>query len=245
MFFLLLQMLVVTASAQCVEANRAIRVGESLKYSAYYNWGFIWVKGGVALFEVAAEGANYKFTVSANSLKEWRWVYDLDTKHTALMDSVSLKPVAYYSETKEDGNLLKEEIVYDGNSYSKRAWRNGTALNDTVVSFPDCSWDIINAVYTARNMDVSSLSKDETVGFDVIYNDAVHRLQGRVLGREVIKAKSGKKYDCFKCSTTVGEGTIFASGEPVFVWITADSRQIPVLVESKIRVGSIKVYLDE
>jgi hypothetical protein len=79
----------------------------------------------------------------------------------------------------------------------------------------------------------------------VIYNDAVHRLDGRVLGREVIKAKSGKKYDCFKCSTTVGEGTIFASGEPVYVWITADSRQIPVLVESKIRVGSIKVYLDE
>jgi hypothetical protein len=161
------------------------------------------------------------------------------------MDSVSLKPVAYYSETTEDGNLLKEEIVYDGNSYSKRAWRNGTALNDTVVSFPDCSWDIINAVYTARNMDVSGLSKDESVGFDVIYNDAVHRLEGRVLGREVIKAKSGKKYDCFKCSTTVGEGTIFASGEPVYVWITADSRQIPVFVESKIRVGSIKVYLDE
>lgn len=240
-----MQALCLSAFAQCVEKNRAIKVGEVLRYNAYYNWGFIWVKGGTALFKVEADGPNYKFTVSANSLKEWRWVYDLDTKHTALMDTLTLKPVSYFSETNEEGNVLKEEIVYNGNYYSKRAWRNGQALKDTVVAFPDCSWDIINAVYTARNLDVSKFSKDEIVNFDVIYNDAAHRLKGNLLGREEIKAKSGKKYDCFKCSTTVGEGTIFASGEPVYVWITADSRQIPVLVESKIRVGSIKVYLDE
>jgi hypothetical protein len=35
-------------------------------------------------------------------------------------------------------------------------------------------------------------------------------------------------------------GTIFSGGEDLFVWITDDRNKIPILVEAKILVGSVK-----
>ena len=39
------------------------------------------------------------------------------------------------------------------------------------------------------------------------------------------------------------EGTIFKGGEDLFVWVTDDMNKIPILVEAKILVGSVKAVL--
>jgi hypothetical protein len=36
------------------------------------------------------------------------------------------------------------------------------------------------------------------------------------------------------------EGTIFKSGEALYIWITDDKNHLPILVEAKILVGSVK-----
>jgi len=38
-------------------------------------------------------------------------------------------------------------------------------------------------------------------------------------------------------------GTIFKGGEDLVVWVTDDNYRIPVLVEAKILVGSVKAVL--
>jgi hypothetical protein len=40
------------------------------------------------------------------------------------------------------------------------------------------------------------------------------------------------------------EGTIFKGGEDMYVWVTDDKNRIPVLVEAKILIGSVKAYLE-
>jgi len=39
------------------------------------------------------------------------------------------------------------------------------------------------------------------------------------------------------------EGTIFRGGEDMLVWVSTDNRKIPIVVEAKILVGSVKAYL--
>ena len=41
------------------------------------------------------------------------------------------------------------------------------------------------------------------------------------------------------------EGTIFKGDEDVLVWITDDDNHIPVYIEAKILVGTVKAYLKE
>ncbi|HQJ91114.1 MAG TPA: DUF3108 domain-containing protein, partial [Paludibacteraceae bacterium] len=84
----------------------------------------------------------------------------------------------------------------------------------------------------------------KSIPFHVMFNDSVYTIYGKILKEEMIENRNGREYNCLKCSATVVSGTMFEEGEPVYVWITNDERQIPILVESKISVGSVKVYLD-
>ena len=40
------------SSSQCISSVDSFKPGEKLIYDAYYNWGFIWIKVGEAIFEV-------------------------------------------------------------------------------------------------------------------------------------------------------------------------------------------------
>lgn len=232
------------ALSQCVEDGSALRVGEVLKYSAYYNWGLIWVKAGTATFSVGEENGNYKFTVTADNVPAWGWLYSLHSRHTAVMTK-SFTPVYMESDTKENGFWSKEHYRYaDGHIYKSYQNKDNQKGGSVVLDHPACSWDIIHAVYVARSINVRKGGIGKTIPFHVFFNDSVYTIYGKVMKQERIKNKSGREFDCLKCSATVVSGTMFEEGAPVYVWITNDERQIPILVESKISVGFVKVYLD-
>ena len=41
------------------------------------------------------------------------------------------------------------------------------------------------------------------------------------------------------------EGDVFKGGENMKVWVSDDERRVPVMVEAKILVGSVKGILDD
>lgn len=215
-----------------------------MNYYAYYNWGKLWVKAGEASFCVSENDDNYLFTVKAKNLPGWDWLYHLETIHEAGMSKKQLKPVFLRAATIENKNWSKEEYTYKKNTvykyFENKKYPNG---KDTLYSHVPCTWDVINAVYIARNIDLRSVPMGKPIPFYLNFGDATHTIYGKVLKRERIKNREGEVFDCLKCSATVVSGTIFADGKPVYVWVTNDTRQIPVLVESQISIGSIKVFL--
>lgn len=227
-----------------MDKTEAFSVGEELHYAAYYNWQFVWVKAGVATFSVGEEDGNYKFTVVADNLPKWEWLYSLHSRHTASVTK-GFQPIYMSASTSENGSSTKDFYRYDGGFiYKTYSTKTGLSPQTKVISRPDCSWDIINAVYVARSMNVRAYPNQKRIPFRVMFNDSVYTIYGAVLGEERIKTRTGKSYDCLKCSATVVGGTMFEAGAPVYVWITNDVRQIPVLVESKIKIGAVKVYLE-
>lgn len=230
--------------AQCVEKTQAFEVGEVLNYAAYYNWGFVWVKAGVANFSVGEEDGNYKFTIVADNLPKWEWLYSLHSRHTASVTK-DFVPLYMSASTSENGLETKDYYKYDGDViYKTYSTKSNPNPQTKVLQHPACSWDIINAVYVARSMNVRDYPDKSRIPFNVMFNDSVYTIYGAVLGEERIKTRTNKEYDCLKCTATVVKGTMFEAGSPVYVWITNDVRQIPIMVESKIRIGAVKVYLE-
>ncbi|HNK83655.1 MAG TPA: DUF3108 domain-containing protein, partial [Flavobacteriales bacterium] len=64
----------------------------------------------------------------------------------------------------------------------------------------------------------------------------------RFIGRETIKIRNGK-YRCLKFQPMVQKGRIFKSNDDLNVWISDDPNHVPILVQAKILVGSIKMEL--
>jgi hypothetical protein len=62
-------------------------------------------------------------------------------------------------------------------------------------------------------------------------------------GREQIKNRDGKFWDCILFTAVLDRGTMFKPGEELLIWVSDDSHRIPIMMEAKIAVGSIKIYL--
>lgn len=235
------------AYAQCSTVNNVVPAGgETLKFNAYFNWGAIWVKGAEAVFKAEPSGNFFHYKVTASTMPKWRWIYDLNTTIEAYMDRNTMKPVSFASNTTEDGKVKHETISYAGNKLKYETWGvTKDSLFSAEVDHPDCSYDLLNAVYAARNVDYSQFRFGEPIQFNVFFTNEMSTLTGEVIGREKVKTRNGKTYDCLKCKSNSIPYSIFDPKQPVYIWITNEPRHIPVKVECKIKLGYIKVYLDE
>jgi hypothetical protein len=97
----------------------------------------------------------------------------------------------------------------------------------------------------ARTLDISGLKHDARIPVSVLIDDSTYEIYIRYLGKEVVESRDGKKYRCIKFAAKMVKGTIFRGDEDVVVWVTDDDNRIPVYIEAKIIVGTVKAYLKE
>jgi hypothetical protein len=106
-------------------------------------------------------------------------------------------------------------------------------------------YDMLSAVYFTRTIDLANLKTDVKTPVWVVIDDAYFAVQIRSLGKEILKTKDGVKYRCIKIGAKMVQGTIFRGEEDVMIWVTDDENKIPVYIEAKIIVGTVKAYLIE
>jgi len=66
----------------------------------------------------------------------------------------------------------------------------------------------------------------------------------RNLCLDKLKTRKNKKYKTLKFSILLVKGTMFKGGENLTVWVSDDNNRVPLLVEAKILVGSVKATFD-
>ena len=104
-------------------------------------------------------------------------------------------------------------------------------------------YDVISGVYQIRNLDFDKYEINDTIPVRMIIDNEIFDLYIRYLGKEVLKTHDKRKFRTIKFSALLIEGTIFKGGEDLYVWVTDDLNRIPVLVEAKILIGSVKAAL--
>lgn len=162
------------------------------------------------------------------------------------LDKETLKPIWFERKSHEGGYEAHEVYSYDHKEkrvYSATGNSNRSFKQDTLI-LPHCGFDVLTMIYYARNLDFSSVKINETLPVTVVIDNAFYNLYIRYLGKEVIETKNKEKYRCIKFSALLVDGTIFKGGEDLFVWVTDDKNRIPVFVQAKILIGSVKAYLN-
>ena len=248
-FFILTSAILSAGQERCIPYNFAFQPGEVVEYSVYYNWGFIWVNAGLVTFNVHQRLYNnrpvYHFDSYGTTHRKYDWLYKVRDRFQSYVDRETFRPLWYEMDTYEGGFVAKDEYHY----FPERDIVITTTENsekprriDTLKIEP-CSFDVITAIYVARNLDFDSYRIKEPIPLSILIGNELHELSPRVLGRERIETREGEVYDCIKFSVELVEGFIFKPGDEMFVWVTDDDNRVPVLVEAQIRVGSVKAML--
>jgi len=236
--FLALQ--TVTAGQPAVEAptarslhNYPFAVGERFDYDAKIGMlklgtGYMEVTGIDTLrgaetfrFEFGLEGGGLGFTIN-DRIESW----------TTTADLISLRLHKVLAERKKVRERTYE-IFPDSGHYREVG-------KDDVRPTPKAPLDDTAFFYFMR---VTPLVVGKTYRYDRYYDDAKNPLVVTVEKRERLKLPDGRKVECLVLRPVIGDKGMFAERANARVWLTDDTRRIPVQIRSRFPFGTITLKL--
>lgn len=216
--------------------NNAFTEGEVLTFDIRY--GF--VTAGVAELSIPKikkiTGRDvYHVTLKVNSLPSFDWIYKVRTRYETYIDVEGLFPWRFEQHIRESKFTNDFSAFFDQ--------RRGIAkTTEGTYEMPRYTQDILSAFYYARTLDYSSLEKGDKLRLRNFYNDKVHDLDVVYLGKETITVNAGT-FDCIIVEPLVLEGGFFKNKGSIVIWLTDDELRIPVMIQTKVVVGSIDIEL--
>jgi len=248
LFFLLLFNLSVK-SQDLVRQFPVFKHGEKIRYDAVYNWGFIWINAGKVEFRVSetiySGKPSFYFNAFGTSIPSYDWLFKVRDYFQSYADLNNLAPLYFDRNTYEGGYSVHNQYIFnysDSLLYSQTRNSNKPYTEDTIKLQNDL-YDVLSAVYYVRNIDFEKYKINDTIPVRTIIDNEIFDLYIRYLGKEVLKTHDKRKFKTLKFSALLVEGTIFSGGEDLFVWVSDDLNRIPILVEAKILIGSVKATL--
>jgi hypothetical protein len=234
--------------------NTSFRAGELVGYDVYYNWGFIWIHAGSANFSVEAVNYNkrpaFRFYVSGRSLSTFDHFYHVRDTFMSIADQASLLPYYYKRATHEDSYWAQDEYRFTTTTSKRTSLvadcrrRKGVRTIDS-ISYNGHVTDLITLFYRIRNLDFDRMQINEKHPFAIVFDNDKnpYNLYFRYLGKGDAELRNGKKYRCIMLRPLLIKGKVFKDQEGMTIYLSDDRNRIPIMVESKIRVGSIKAML--
>lgn len=225
----------------CNTRNTAYKGGERLLFKVYYNMGFLWIYAGNAVFtiqdkEIGGEKL-YHIKGDGKTASSYEWFYKVRDLYESYIDQETLLPVRFIRNVNEGGLKFNQDVSFN------HATHIATSAGKP-YPIPNCTQDVLSAIYYARSIDYSKYKPGDKIPFDMFLDDKVYPLYIKYLGKERIQTKRGV-FNTIKIAPLLIEGTMFSGGEKMTVWVSDDKNHVPVRVSSPIVVGSIKVDLME
>ena len=229
--------------------NFAFKVGEKLEYNMYYNLGFIWLDAAKVKFtveeDVYEEQPVYNLFMTSETVKSFAVFYFKDTTYS-YVNQKTLLPYFTYQASREkkyfsiDKYTFPQDVTPWQVFLERKTTRNHT---HSIFTAEKPHYDLLSTLYRLRNIDASALTVNEKIPMPMIFNDGTYDLYIRYVGKEQIKLKNGKIYNALKFKPMLAEGKMFEKGEGMTIWISDDENKIPLMVESKMKIGSVKAML--
>ena len=214
-----------------------IRAGESLKFSVRYGI----ISAGDAYLEVP-EVRNYQgrpvFTLlaRAESNKFFSAFYKVRNRIESFWDTTGHYSRRFYESRHEGGYSEQNEIKFDYDRGEAIYTRDGQA-----VAIPSNCQDALSSFYFTRTQ---ALPLGGSVIFDYHASHRSQPIEVRVLGRQKVETPAGT-FDCVVIEPVLGAAGIFKNQGRLVIWLTDDDRRMPVMMKSKVTIGSISVVLTE
>ncbi|HEY2955028.1 MAG TPA: DUF3108 domain-containing protein [Candidatus Eisenbacteria bacterium] len=212
------------------------RAGESLRFSVQY--GFI--HAGSAYLEVPQVGEwngseAYTLVARAESNSFFSRFYKVRNRIESIWDRRGQYSLRYSENRREGGYRAKSQIVFD-HQRNEAHYSNGQTY-----PIPPQVQDALSSFYFTR---FQALPIGGSVVFDYHASRKSQPLEVRVLGRDRVTTPAGT-FNCVVIEPMLKAGGIFKSKGRLVIWLTEDEHRMPVMMKSKVAIGSISVILQQ
>ena len=220
---------------------------EKLVYDGYYNWGIIWVKAGRVEFSLS-QSDKYpnaqKLEAVGVSLPSWDWVFTVRDTLVSHYDENTYFPYEF-SRKAHEGNYHKTfdyKFDYKDSLVIGDVHRVGRYRRTDTVPLKSDTYDMLSVAWMTRELEFDKYKKNELIPIRILIDSKIYDLYIRYLGTGKTKG-AGQKRECDIFSPLLVKGEVFRGGEGMKIWVSKDEYRLPLLVEAKILIGSVKALL--
>jgi len=215
--------------------NVAFGVGEKLTFDI--NYGFI--NAGTATMEVAnlieyEERPCYQIVTRALSNSFFSTFYKVDDRVESIIDAVGMYSWRFEKNLRE-GNYQADRM------YSFDPFNQLVFYQKDTLETPPAMQDALSVLYYVRTQ---NLKVGLSIFLDNFTDGKLYPMEVRVLEEETITVDAGT-FDCLVLEPLTQSVGIFKHEGKLKVWVTNDRLKMPVLMKSKILVGSISAELTD
>lgn len=221
--------------------NNVFRSGEKLVYNI--SWSDV-IRAGVAVLEVkeekSAEGkAVYRISSEATSVGVVSRFFPVKDTIVSIMDARELCSLSFTLDENHNKRTRFRQSLIDQVHHTVQDVLNENKETGVV---PDRVQDALSSLYYLRTR------KDLAIGTSVVID--VHdsgknwSVEVQILARERITTPLGA-FNAIAVKTYPKYDGVFQHKGEIYVWLTDDARKVPLLMKSKIAIGSIVATLVE
>ncbi len=224
--------------------NNAFKRGEFLKYKVYYHSLLTGnVKAGEATMEVTKEKKTisgrqtYHVIGKGKSKGAFNLFFKVNDRFETYIDDVAMLPWIFIRRTREGGYVKDDDVVFN-------QIKNTAKSRTTERVVPPNIQDILSAFFYARTVDYSDAAVGDVFDIPFFLDDSVYNATMIYMGKEEIEIDMGK-FNAIKFKPKVATGEVFDEEYPMTLWVSDDENLLPLIAESEVIVGSVRIELIE
>lgn len=229
-----LVVLMLIAAAPCFAAPK---VPEKLIYSL--SWTGIAV--GVATQEIVDEGDFRRILSSARSNDWLSTFFPVDDRTESLLEKGGDFPgrARNFKMLFKEGSRVRDREITFNPSLKTALYFDRIKGQQTTIPLPAETFDIYSSFYYVR---YQKLAPGTSLFINLLDSKKLHRIEIRVLRKERVKVPAGE-FNTIVIEPMVKPEGVFEGKRGAYIWLSDDSRRIPVKAQTKVRVGSVTAVL--
>jgi hypothetical protein len=234
------------ATELCQMENTTFTAGEEIVYKVYYNWNFMWLSAGEVTFRVYDDEDAYHLSARGRTYRSYEWFFTVRDNYDSYIDKETLLPSLSIRDIREGDYERYDKVTFDQQKYQATSLKGHSRADATPESFDldGCMHDILSIVYYMRNLNFDEMNHGDIIPVRIFFDRETYPLKVHYLGRESnTRVRGSGRFKTHKFSPQLIAGEVFKEGDEMTVYVTQDQNKIPVLIESPVSVGSVKVVL--
>ncbi len=222
-----------------LEVQAEPRVPEKFTYNIY--WAGI--RAGSADLEVENTSEGVTITSRARSSEFISIFYKVEDLARSILYSNGF-PSTYILKTREGRHRKDRETLFDPKQEDQPQeviFKNKLDNTEVEFSFEKQAFDPLSGFYEIRKRD---LETGRSEYLDIFDSKRLWNVEVKVLGKERIRVPAGE-FDTIVIKPLLKSEGIFSKKGDIYIWLTDDEKRIPVMVKSKVKIGSFKAKLSK
>ena len=252
-FKVLLLTLLMGVGTLCGSAAGKV-ANENIRYRVMYKWGLINKKAGTVTIQTThnSDGTFSSLLIGHSAPWADKFYSVRDTLRGTIIEE-GIHPLFYEKISHEGGDYKHDIITYERHEgglviahcdrYKQKKKSDTVDFSQKELQATGYTVDMLSSFYYMRYLDFDKMAVGENKTMNIFSGKRKEILKITYKGKESIEM-DGKNYECYHITFSFTSDGKKKSSDDLQAWIETGKGRIPIKMEGKLPVGSVKCFYE-